>query len=189
MGILASARRYAEPWPTVLRRHLLRLKPDKAAAFLDQIQLPPDAWAEFLTKSDSELIQHLAASSQPQRFAPRAHLGNEIVVERDGGWFLDRTGKRICDAVSVDEILCKHDGSQFLRGSIAVAGQSHPFLVPHERARRIGLLIVCVNISEAGLGLKCRRYWLRRILDLALQMHPAVAVSGCRFSGLAGTSL
>ena len=187
MGILASARRYAEPWPTVLRRHLLRFKPDEAAAFLDQIQLPPDAWAEFLTKSDSELIQHLHASSQPQRFAPRAHLGNEIVVERDGGWFLDRTGKRICDAVSVDEILCKHDGSQFLRGSIAVAGQSHPFLVPHERARRIGLLnCLREHFREQGWRLKCRRHWSKRILDLALQMHPAVTVPDADVVGWRG---
>ena len=90
MGTLATARRYAEPWPKVLRRHLSRLKPDEAAAFVDQLQLPPDAWAEFLTMSDTELIQHLRSSSQPQRFAPRAHLGNEIVVERDEGGFWAR---------------------------------------------------------------------------------------------------
>ena len=91
------------------------------------------------------------------------------------GWFLDRTGKRICDAVSVDEILCKQDGSQYLRGSIAVAGQSHPFLVPQERARRVGLLN-CLREHFRGQGWepKCRRHWSKRILDVALQMHPAV---------------
>jgi len=169
--LLRRAQRRSKPWDDALRYHLKRLTPDRAAEFLNQIQLPAQAWVDFLNQSDRGLIDHLRRSSQSQDFGPRACARSEVVIEREDGWFLRRTSGRVCDPVRIDEILRRHDGTDFLRGHVTRNGIQHHFTIPQRRAELLGLQ-QCLReaFRKDELIFRWRRGWSREILALAIEM-------------------
>jgi hypothetical protein len=188
--ILHRARQNAQRWSTLLELHLKNLTPDKAAEFLDQIDLPSDARANFLKKCKPDLIKHLRRSAHPAAFDPSVCVDEKLVFQHAYGWYLDQAGSKISDRVVIKEILCQQDGTRWLRGEVQVADQPQGFLVREDAAVKLGLPAVLHEQFDAqGLQLSFKHGWAHRILDIALAFHEPKTVADVDVVGWDGSAL
>lgn len=169
-GLLTRLRKRALNWQTVLQEHLLSLSPKDAQSFLDRAV--PDEWERhrFLADCCEYLRSRLSTVAGPALLHRRVKIGHQIVVERDGAWWIEASNNRICDQVHTDRLLrCRHGDDQ-LAGHVVVDDQRHDFLLSLPRVEAAGLLpSLQRHLSSRGVLFKYRQRWSEPSLNMALR--------------------
>lgn len=170
---LRRARRKARPWCVVLRCHLRTLPLCQAEALLRRLGFD---WAEleqFVRQSDEELRQKLRPLLHGRQVTPRVRLGGRTVIETDAGWFWERSGELISDAVvRIEQVLHSARQTRY-RGFVRFRGRTYPFCAPAAPLDRHLLAWTRRFLLQAGAGLLTyQATWSRKALALAQQFHP-----------------
>ena len=179
---LRMIKKHAKPWRVATYHALRQGNQSSTEATLREMQFSPTEMRDFVNGCPLDLREHVAECS-PYRVSERkVVIAGKTVVEKDAGWFLEKTGERISSApIRIEEVLNTSAGRGYYRGRVRLEGEEKPFTVPVTDVDRRGLLH-CVRdeLRAAGAGvLSFQDQWSRRAAQIALDLSKPTLLTTC----------
>jgi hypothetical protein len=181
----------AIPWRDAVRRELASRDPASAAELLRKLDLPHAERWKFLQDCNAEIRAKLSKTAA-SLVAPGTNAMGQVVIERDSGWFLERTGKQVFNAtLRIESRLIRKGGQEIYRGTLCQNGREFGFLVAESAALKHGLLDCvrqCLRDPEA-IELTYTRKVNHYSEMIALDLHPPKLIRNADVVGLDGDRL
>jgi len=142
----------AVPWEVALQRHLKTLDDAGVDDALSTLKLRGRELDEFIQCCRQELQERLRFINSNKTYAIREIFEGKGVLQKSNGWFLERGGECISNAVVViEQVLTTLDHKSYYRGHVKFDGNIYPFLEKSSTLDR-GML----NWVHAYLRDRCR---------------------------------
>lgn len=168
--LLQLYKRGARNWQSEFQREIVRRSPDAAVDFLSQMRLKAGEATNFSHRALPYTWEHLWRAKPHDILTPRVNVQGKVVIEREHGWFIEATGRPVCDPVRVTRILHRIDGTTLICGEATVDGVKRDFTVLHDQ--RKGLLkSVAEALALRGITFNFQARWSKCSLSVARQMH------------------
>lgn len=162
LGLLKSLRAQAVCWQTVLHDHLLSLPPEEALSLLQNVITDPGQRHQFLDECSPYLRTHLATAGGEKLWQMQTMVGGQLVVERDGAWWIGDSDQRICDLIRVTRLLYGRHSEDLVEGYVLVGSERHEFQARLTEVQAKGLLFVAKRLLlQQGKEIEYRRGWSR----------------------------
>lgn len=128
---LRQIRNQAVPWAAALRTRLEPKFDIEIEEDLLLLGLQGAALSEFRLGCSPSLQGKLDNISSHRSFASRVLFDGEYIIEKPDGWFRERNGERICNAVvRIDQVLVARTKASLYRGRIVFRGREYDFTAP-----------------------------------------------------------
>lgn len=131
---------------------------------------------EFIASCDDSLQDRLKYMGKRSGLANKIRFETKWVIERDSGWYLERTNECISDAVfRVQQIISSQSGSTYYQGEIQFRGKSYPFTEKTDIIDKEGALKWMHQYLRDTLKVGATTYypsWNGKSVQLSLAMHP-----------------
>jgi len=177
--------RQAQPWRSTLMTALTLQSQHDVVNTLNMLNLSDDVFRDFLQQCPEDLRQTITDCSGSATSLKYAYYGGTKVKETPDGWFVERTGRMLCDAIlRIDKILrCRTSGDSYYQGRILYKDQAIPFMELATRMDKQPLKIMeAIIATECGVSMRCTNYYKDLIIDVAKQFHiPEIVVSSGSF--------
>ncbi len=125
---LVRMSKQAVPWAAALRTYLSDLHESEIETALIRLNLMGRDLTDFVKGCDGDLKRRMAFIHEHRTFAARVKFENKWVFEKADGWYLEKGGDRISNAiVRVERVLTTQDKRSYYQGVVKFNGESHPF--------------------------------------------------------------
>lgn len=183
---LERMRRHAVWWTQALEHYIEGVPEADIEAIFLQLGLQGRELLDFIKGCKPELRERLKYIHDHRVFAAKIRFEKQWVFEKQDGWYLEKGGDRISNAiVRVEQVLTTLDNKSYYRGHIKFEGKSYPFT---EKATTLdrGMLAWAQgylrDVAKAGV---CEFYpsWNKKSLQLTLAFHTPTYAQGVELIG------
>lgn len=128
--LLSHIKQHAKPWIGSLEMTLRELSDVERDIFLEELNLPGHAKTEFLYSCTEGTKEMLAASEGSTVVPKKAMIGTNFVTETPNGWFVERTGALVSDAIlRLERVIYQEENDAvWYQGYISYKGKQVPFM-------------------------------------------------------------
>ena len=127
--LLSYIKHSAKPWIGALEMTLRELQYAERDIFLEELKLPGSARTEFMYSCTEGTKELLAASESSTVVPKKVVVRNKSVVETPVGWFVEKTGDMISDAIlRIEKVMYQAESDAvWYQGYISYQGKQIPF--------------------------------------------------------------
>lgn len=179
--------RQARPWSKALAKAMLKWTNSQIEDLLLQLQLEAPQIEKVRKACPRELRKRLDSILESKAIQRFIYFDNDVVVERDDGWFCYPHGDRarqqelVCNAkLRLSQVvLYKRTGQVLYVGTITLNGEEIPFTAPRNDIERnpFGWIQRFLLVKNKGC-LGCNNRWRKNFLDLAIFFNSPKTVQG-----------
>ena len=184
MMFLTAMLRKSKYWVDGLQLRMERSSNEVVENLLLQLELNPDEQRQFAGRCSPELRDRLQRITAVVPATRQVKIQQRVIQESDTGWYVARTGARICNAIIRVEQIIVTESKTYYRGNVLFKQQPHAFCEDAVVFDNNPLVWCEQFLRTAGAGqLLYDADWSRHIKTLAFDFHEPEVITGITRAG------
>jgi len=181
---LQTLQEQSKPWRVALEHVIEKTNEKELQDFLQQLRIPTQRYREFVKTCSPRLRERIEHASGV-KLNKKVFVNNKSVTQNENGWWDDKTGSQISNAViRIEHILYRElDDTTFYKGVIVFKGNLLPFCANAEDIENNTFKWMQKRlIAEKKEIMTSASNWSRYAIEIAMQLHsPSVQHGVGRF--------
>lgn len=171
----------AVPWQSALHRYIEEHDDTTVEEALLDLDLTGRHLTEFIAVCPSHIQERLSQFLPANRIAKQITFEGRVIVERNDGWYLQKTNEQLCNAIiRIDQVLTTESRKSYNQGVILFNGEEYPFTAPAKEMDN-GMFEWVRDYLRDEVQAGIFEYypsWNTRAIHLALKFHTPDTTSG-----------
>jgi hypothetical protein len=172
--LLSYIKQNSRPWITSLEMTLRELTDTQRDLFLEELDLPGPARSEFMYSCTEGTKELLAASEGSTVVPKKVVIGNKPVTETPHGWFSEKSGALVSDAIlRIEQVVYQEESEAvWYKGYISYRGKRVPFTEPADAIDKGTMSWMRKVLVKENVGvMNYSKSWSGDAIQLAMHFH------------------